>query len=391
MVRWTGKYINAGTNKDQDPSLKGGGRPPLYWRQRETNSWMMWVVFTSSLSLAVWLWSGEDGEHEQPEQSTKTALQAQEKKTSTPQSDQHTSPETQQPTELQSRDKLLRDERERSLLWWVEAAPLPTPLALKNCLSRVDQAPVDLLPSSEGYTILTPGRPRPQTLYERGEQIWLKTPPQHTPHQQAYDHLVLAACLKAPGATLYDPLLVRRWLGDDWPQRDPKSGGIALDDLFVIRSEGSAHYTFGLARLGIAELGVYTDQIKNRSALRRLALSWLLKGKDQDPDSLVLQQQNYRVRSAEQIDHWLGPDEVMVVTRDDGVTLSDDELEKIMQSASRSKAKVIRKKRKKKSRRSAKKRKRSTLKKSRTRKKEKRKSDRKSKKSPSKTPALKYR
>jgi hypothetical protein len=145
---------------------------------------------------------------------------------------------------------------EHALRWWIDAAPRPQPQVLQSCLKKAQGLELELMQGENGLSILTQGRNRPQVIYEQNEQLWIKTPQLNTAHQQAYDHLLLISCLKSPGATLYDPLLVRQWGGETWPKHNRESGRLALDDLFVVRSKNQAHFTYGLFRLGLPEFGI---------------------------------------------------------------------------------------------------------------------------------------
>ena len=52
-------------------------------------------------------------------------------------------------------------------------------------------------------------------------------------------------------------------IGDSWS----RGGGFSLDLLFTVRSDKSAHHTYGLTRLGIPELGLLSSAPQAREAL----------------------------------------------------------------------------------------------------------------------------
>ena len=217
---------------------------------------------------------------------------------------------------------------ESTLIWWVDRGLLPSKASLVTCLSHPRQAPIEVLDGEGGYTIITPGRTQPQTLYLRQRQLWFKTPKLSSAHVQAYDHLALASCLKVPQATLYDPMLVRQWGADEWPRKNPESGGFPLDDLFVIRSSETAHYTYGLSRVGLPELGVLSASSEAREALRHIALAWLVIPQSRarlktQLSEIVVKGVPLEMRDAQKIDVWLGPLEVKIATGPEGVLLDD--------------------------------------------------------------------
>ena len=229
--------------------------------------------------------------------------------------------------ELTPQEEQVKDD-ESALIWWVDSGLLPSKASLVTCLSHPGQAPIEVLDGENGYTIITPGRAQPQTLYLRQRQVWFKTPMLSSPHVQAYDHLALASCLKVPQATLYDPMLVRQWGTGEWPKKNPESGGFPLDDLFVIRSSETAHYTYGLSRVGLPELGVLSASSDAREALRHIALAWLVTPQSRSrlksqSSEIVVKGVPVEARDAQTIDVWLGPLEVKVATGPGGGLLDD--------------------------------------------------------------------
>lgn len=347
MARWTRKYTTAVTNTDRDhqsPSEKSKAT----WRRRQGNDRLFWLFTLGAFILSSWFWRvGEEELHKEQEGGTASAqAQSDSQPVQSDQSIEKSSSVAPKPSEIdpnQAEGAEGRRDTETSLLWWVDAAPLPSPTDLMACLDRSGQAPVQILSAQEGYSILTPGRTRPQTIFERGEQIWFKTPPLSSAHMQAYDHLALAACLKAPGATLYDPLLVRQWVGDEWPQKNQESGGFPLDSLFLIRSEENAHFTFGLARLGLSELGIISDDASVRVALRQIALVWLLRGQSQTSqvdqvdhaEPFSISGITLALKGGVDDDDWLGPEKVSVIIDSAGQHLSKEQLKLIVESGAR--------------------------------------------------------
>ena len=227
-----------------------------------------------------------------------------------------------------------------SLVWWIEAAPLPHPLSLRDCLTRKDQAPPTLLAQEGGFSVLISGRQRPQTIFEQREKIWVKTPLLASPHQQAYDHLVLISCLQSPGATLHDPRLVRQWGGENWPQRSSERSSVSLEDLFLIRSQGDQHYTFGLDRLGLPDLGIITKSEEARTWLRQLTLYWLMKPQSRTllsdkVTAFTLNDQKAKMVIGESIKTWLGPVKVRVIADEVSSLFTEDQLSKIFSLSSK--------------------------------------------------------
>jgi hypothetical protein len=229
----------------------------------------------------------------------------------------------------------INNDDEPSLMWWIESAPLPDRFVLQNCLVRDSQPLPELFMQNQGFSILTQGRNQPQTIFERNEQIWVKTPLLSSPHQQAYDHLLLVSCLQTPGATLYDPLLVRQWGGDAWPKKNKESGGIALDDLFVIRSQDQHHFTYGLHRLGLPELGIISATIEGRDLLQRLALFWIV---DQDSRQRLQSKEpqftfndvKMKVIKGITLPQWLGPKTTKVLVNTQNIPFDENDVKKIL-------------------------------------------------------------
>ena len=224
---------------------------------------------------------------------------------------------------------------EHALRWWIDAAPRPQPSELQSCLKKAQGLELELMQGENGLSILTQGRNRPQVLYEQNEQLWIKTPQLNTAHQQAYDHLLLISCLKSPGATLYDPLLIRQWGGNTWPKHNRESGSLALDDLFVVRSKNTAHFTYGLFRLGLPELGLNSQHIQARDVLQEMTLFWIIhpQGRKllQDLElKFEFKGSPLQLTKGERLSAWLGPKNVMVLQDQKQQDLSQQILKKLL-------------------------------------------------------------
>lgn len=370
MVRWTKGYTAAATNtrKVGKSKEKPGHRP---WQSHESNDRFIWLSCLVIGLLATLTWWQTLPDNKQPPPGAQVS----------PSVDLGTEPSVEESLEdpdsrsAQSSSQPSTDEP--ALLWWIESAPLPDQRGLQKCLEQAEQPLPELLIAAEGFSILTAGRPRPQTIYEQNEQIWIKTPLLASPHQQAYDHLLLISCLQTPGATLYDPLLVRQWGGETWPKRNQKSGGISLDELFIIRSQGRNHFTYGLHRLGLPELGILTTNIEARDLLKRLALFWIVEKNSRDTLQLKEHQFTFLGRlttlvAGHQIPEWLGPKDTRIVLNQDRQIFTIEEvndLVKVNQANIGTKGSKSRFKRKKTNRRRQRRQRRS-LKPSGTRKKQ---------------------
>ena len=305
------------------------------WQRRQSHDHVMWLscgALTLSAAL-VWVIFKPPSVHLKGRNGDLSPLSQSDREL--PSRDQASPPNEKNLPRDESIDQ--QTEEMESLTWWIDSAPLPDPSLLGACLTRVDQVSPTILPQEQGFSILVNGRNRPQTIYERREKIWVKTPPLSTPHQQAYDHLVLISCLQTPGATLHDPYLVRQWGGDRWPMRSLKNENVSLEDLFVIRSQGEQHFTYGLKRLGLPELGLATESGEARLWLKRLALHWLLEPKSRErlasPQNVfTLNDKTLQMKVGHSFERWLGPTETMVIADREGSLLSTSALSELFTS-----------------------------------------------------------
>ena len=363
MARWMKDHTTAATNP-KDPSRASSTRSDVIWsrdrhryHQRDLFIWSTGLIIVLS---TIGLLLPRGSKSSQLANSAKLSPETRQGSSMRALPDDQEEPEAadvlSSPKPPMS-DRQIEGEKETALMWWVDSGILPAKTSLASCLSRPEQAPIEVLDGENGYTVITPGRPQPQTIYLRQRQVWFKTPALSSPHVQAYDHLALASCLKTPEATLYDPMLVRQWDLEEWPSRNPRSGGFPLDDLFVIRSKESAHYTYGLSRVGLPELGLYSSSTDAREALRHLALAWLIKPKSRETlrqriPEVTVKEVPLELRDASEVELWLGPLEVKVATGREGDPLSDLEVKKLARA--KAQAASVRKKQRRRARDSSK-------------------------------------
>ena len=338
MARWMRDYTVAETNTPKTDKQRGLNRP---WQKRRTSDRWIWLscVSISIASTALWFYANNLQQNKQVQDSVSSEPISQSladlSKDPLPKSSglDHTN--------LVLDQKQIAEEtaeetaEEAALRWWIDAAPRPDEQNLRQCLEEAQTVSVEIYLGEGGLSILTRGRKRPQIIYEQNDQIWIKTPLLSTAHQQAYDHLLLISCLNSPGATLYDPLLVRQWGGEDWPQRNLETGALVLDDLFLIRSQGEAHFTYGLFRLGLSELGLQSKSVEARNLLRQLALFWIIQPNAREElkaSSLnfKMEQSDLQLIQGKKLVAWLGPKQVRVLVDQDAQSLSNLSLKKLL-------------------------------------------------------------
>jgi hypothetical protein len=327
MARWKKGYTSAVTNTQKVGKSKTQIKP---WKSHGSNDRFIWgsCILIALFSGLFWIRMSPKNHSESitalDDMGTENKLGE----------DAEAAGESDKTFGLSPYEQINNDD-EPSLMWWIESAPLPDRFVLQNCLARDSQPLPELFMQNQGFSILTQGRDRPQTIFERNEQIWVKTPLLSSPHQQAYDHLLLVSCLQAPGATLYDPLLVRQWGGDAWPKKNKESGGIALDELFVIRSQDQHHFTYGLHRLGLPDLGIISATIDGRDLLQRLALFWIV---DQDSrQHLQSKEPQFTFNDFEAkliegtaLPQWLGPKSAKVLVNTQNIPFDESDVKKIL-------------------------------------------------------------
>ena len=337
MARWMRDYTVAETNTPKTDKNNGLDRP---WQKRRTSDRWIWLscMSISLISTALWFYANTPNS---PQQNKPIIDSIPSEAKSQPLNDlnKESLPKS---SEVDHRSIVLNQKEtdevtaeEAALRWWIDAAPRPDGQALRLCLEKAQNVGVEIYLGEGGLSILTQGRQRPQIIYEQNDQIWIKTPLLNTAHQQAYDHLLLISCLKSPGATLYDPLLVRQWNGEDWPQANLETGALVLDDLFLIRSQGEAHFTYGLFRLGLSELGLQSKNVEARNFLRRLALFWIVHPNAREKlqtSSLnfKMKQSDLQLIQGKKLVAWLGPKQVRVLVDQDSQSLSNRSLKKLL-------------------------------------------------------------
>lgn len=82
-------------------------------------------------------------------------------------------------------------------------------------------------------------------------------------------HVAITACLYAPEATVFDPLLDRRLRAESWPQLGER-GGASIESLVRVDPVEGGLATRGLARLGRPELAVAISGAADSDARRLL-------------------------------------------------------------------------------------------------------------------------
>lgn len=334
MARWMRDYTAAETNTPKADNLKVSERS---WQRRRSSDRWLWLscLAISLASAIIWFYATEQSLFGQ-DQSAKlessnsnvSSKQAGETLNNLGSGDSQVNPTTLITENEQTSEEV-------ALRWWIDAAPRPSGQDLQLCLSNSQNVEVDIHLGEGGLSVLTQGRKRPQIIYEQNEQLWIKTPLLSTAHQQAYDHLLLVSCLRSPGATLFDPLLVRQWGGEDWPQRNQNTGALALDDLFLIRSQGDAHFTYGLFRLGLPELGLQNKSGEARNLLRQLALFWIIHPKAREELQALsikfkMGKHNLQLSQGDSLVAWLGPKKVQVLVDQGAQVLSEQSLQKLL-------------------------------------------------------------
>ena len=213
MARWMKDYTAAETNTPSKDKLKVTERS---WQNRRTSDRWLWLscLVITLVSAVSWFYATKQDVFNQEPNSKLERLKA---NSSSAQEALESSNGSGLDESLADQKALLieseRTSEEVALRWWIDAAPRPNEQGLQLCLSKSQNVEVAIHLGEGGLSVLTQGRKRPQIIYEQNEQLWVKTPLLGTAHQQAFDHLLLVSCLRSPGATLFDPLLVRQWGG----------------------------------------------------------------------------------------------------------------------------------------------------------------------------------
>ena len=332
MARWTKGPTTAASNTQKNKS-----KTPKPWQHHQSSDFKLWLICFLILLSSTIVWftitpETSQSSQELTQQLSPTDFKVQEQ-VSQSGSDEQSTLETQA-----EQTKKKKHDITHSLLWWIEAAPLPYPQDLLRCLSSKQKVPPQIFTQRDGISILSSRRPAPQTIYEKGEQVWVKTPLLSSPHQQAYDHLLLISCLKTPGATLFDPLLIRQWGTENWPQKNEQSQGVKLEDIFLIRSDKKYHYTHGLSRLGLPELGLVSQNLSvARELLQQLALYWIIQKESrvtlkQESHSFLFLKKSVLLKRSEKVNDWLGSKDIQVLLNQDGELLSDDDLKGLVET-----------------------------------------------------------
>ena len=335
MARWTTRHssgVAEDTNQEDDPSdpswHRAAGRP--FQRGPRHGGRRLWLgsLILGIMSLGIWKLTA-------PQQSVRSEVKTRLSSSlgdDTLDADQRFAESAHQPAGSpvpRTEDDPRLSEREDALLWWIEAAPLPSTEDLSRCLTHPTTEVPKVFKNNSKLTILHMGRQRPQTIVEFGEKLWIKTPPQKSAHIQAYDHLTLVACLKAPGATLHDPLLVRMWTYERWPRR-AQNGAVVFDDLFQVEDSGQSKVTRGLKRLGLSEVALMSDHHLARIFLKRAAVQWMISKADRssEPSLISLSVDGYALglRQGGKFPNWLGDEEVLILTTSMGSPLSTERL-----------------------------------------------------------------
>ncbi len=134
-----------------------------------------------------------------------------------------------------------------AVVWTVAGRPFPSPGALRSCLEKQDY--------TSGVTgvgdLTITWKSVVQSVTPDGDALRLATSVGGRCWDAAALHIATAFCLRAPGATLRDPLLGMTRQADRWP-RPRDDGGLPLDMLVVI--DGDPPRTRGLRRFGLPEL-----------------------------------------------------------------------------------------------------------------------------------------
>ena len=159
----------------------------------------------------------------------------------------------------------------KTLKWWFENLPFPSEADLEKCLHAWNQVGDEYSPRLTSYTYqnqtlikLEMGSTWRQVLREKGDQIWLSSPPiyrstssqfQHStdPQTQLFRHLRVVGCLKQIGGLIHDPELLTTWTEQEWLGVLQASSLSPWMGLQFSQSEEDIEVT-GLDRLGESNL-----------------------------------------------------------------------------------------------------------------------------------------
>lgn len=159
----------------------------------------------------------------------------------------------------------------KRLQWWFENLPFPSEDQLELCLREWSRVGDEYQPRLTSYTYkehklikLELGSTWTQVLREKGDQIWLTSPPVYRsissefqqstdPQTQLFRHLRVVGCLRQIGGLIHDPELMTTWTEQEWLGVLRASSLSPWMILRLFQSEDGIEVT-GLDRLGESNL-----------------------------------------------------------------------------------------------------------------------------------------